>query len=477
MSYEGEIVAAPVIAGAAVVAGAALVTAAVVKGAATAVSAAGKAVNTAINTAKLSSMNRDLKNITGEVDCLDEAMQAEMNAARDECYNEYSRTVDEVAEKCSESADMDAFLNESSVALQNLNNEIREKRSEIEKKYIREIRNEIRKQSSLMKSDRTLTEQSIQRMADDMEKRKLASQSAKDTLSRADEMINAVAERYGDTKITRNAVEICRSYYDRAISEFELGNYEAALISAHSAMDAITLRVEELAVNEVQCSQRYIDIMGILNNTSELMEKFRTTEYTISKRTGDKVVTVDNFTEYYRGAYKESASKLEDVKRIISDGDFRNHSPEELEDLFTRVTEIQSEFIRETTLANERLDIERKRKATAKHLMKEYLEQGYEMVSLTDEERAVSSMDSTILKFRNPETDETVRLRLNSVDQGGHIAMTVDIEDHTDYGGNSDEVERQREELRKHTCGVIEKKTGGRMRVKQMCKNPGARLK
>lgn len=476
MSFEGEIVAAPLIIGAAAVYGGVKVTAELVKGTAAVAVAAGKAIDSAIQQAKINSVNRELNGIMSGVDSIDREMKEKMDNAREICYNNYTRTVDTIAKKCEESPDMDDFITRCNDALNTFNSEMQAKREEIEKEYIGKMKDEVRKKSNEIKVNRALTTQSIERMSDDMKKRELAKQSAQEALVRADDMINAIKSRYENSLLAKDAVEMCRRYYEQAKNQFDQKNYESALISANSVMDTVSLRVEELMEDEIKCSQRYIDVSAMIQTESELIEKFRTTEYKVKKKSGDKTVIVENFTEYYRGAYEECVKELDDIKILISDGDFRSHSPEELEELFLKASKLQKRFITETSLATERLDIERKRKSTAKHFIKEYLEQGYEMVSLTDDERSVSSLDSTILKFKNPDTDDMLIMRLNSVENGGHIAMTVDIEDFTNYEGNFDEIERKREELRIKTSNVIEKKTGGKMLVKQRCKNPGRKL-
>lgn len=473
MSYEGEILVAPIIIGAAAVYGGVKLVSGVAKGAATAALAVGNAVNSAVQTARVNSINNDLNYIMRDADKLNDEINEKMELARTECFNEYGDTIEKLAVQCSETPDMTAFLSNCQNALNSLNENMSAKRSAIENEYIENIRREITIKSGEMKMNRTKTEESIKRIADDMEKRRESMHMAQESLERAKQILDSVTARYENSPSVQKAMNYCNSMLDKAYESFESEQYESALIGANSVMDTVSLRVIELAENEIKCSQRYIDVMTLIENTSELMEKFRTAEYKVKKKGEEKTVTVDDFTVYYRGAYEKCADKISEIKKRMPLKDFRSYYPEELEDLFLQISDIQSEFLAETSLATERLDIERQRKKVAKHIIKEYVERGYETIPLTDEEKAVSSLDSMILKFRNTDSDEKTSLKLNSVQQDGHIVMSIDVEDYTEYNGSLYDIESQREAEREKTCNIIRKKTGKNFMVKQRCKNPG----
>ncbi|MCM1507910.1 MAG: hypothetical protein NC177_12380 [Ruminococcus flavefaciens] len=473
MSYEGEILVAPLIAGAAVAYGGVKLVEGVAKGVAATAVAVGNAVNSAVQTARVNSVNSDLNYITQGADRLNDVINEKMESARSECFKEYGHTVENLSSQCSKAPDMTAFLNGCRAALNQLNENMEKKRSVIENEYIGNIHREITIKSAEMKSDRNMTEESIRKIADNMEKREKLKDIALESLERAEQLLLSVSVRYENAPSANKAIAACNSMLEKAYELFENQNYEAALIGANSVMDSVSLRIAEFAENEIKCSQRYIDVMSLMESTSELMEKFRTAEYKAKKNGEEKTVRVNDFTVYYRDAYEEYAAMVSEIKESMNSENFRSYSPEELESLFLRISDIQSGFLAETSLATERLDMERRRKKVAKQFLKEYMKRGYEVIPLTDAEKAVSPLDSIILKLNNADSGEKISLKFNSVQQDGHIIMVIDIEDNTEYAGSLYDIESQREAERERNCNIIRKKSGENFMVKQRCKNPG----
>ncbi len=476
MSGESELFVVPLLLGAAAVYGGAKLAAGAVKGTAAAANAAADAITDAIQRSRVNSVERKLGALSNSVNELDHKLVQEMNAARAEALAEYSASVAEISETCSKEGDMSAFVDKCAASMSSLKANMAQKRNTLEKEYINRINEEVKVNTAELKRKRAMVTESIERISDDMEKRETFSKNASDAIASAEDMVNAIAERYKESPKCSAAVFECRQSLNSAKQSFNDGLYEAAFISANSVIDTVNLRIAELAEHEMKCSQRFVDVKTLSDTVSSLFEKFAKASYTVKKKDGDKTVEVDNFNEYYRGSYEALSDKFQNIKSRINSRDFRAFLPEELEDIAEELSTLQTDFLRETNLAFERLDTERKRKKTAKSLIKEYTEKrGYELIPLTDEEMKISSLDSTILKFRTPETGDTVKMKLNSVLSGDRICMTVDIEDRTDYEGSIAEVELQREEERDKICSTIRKTYGEKSNIKHRCKNPGVR--
>lgn len=137
----------------------------------------------------------------------------------------------------------------------------------------------------------------------------------------------------------------------------------------------------------------------------------------------------------------------------------------------------QERFLQETGLAYERLHNLLLRRETAKLLVKRYTDEGYVLIPLTEEDKAVSDLDCRIIRLAHAETGERLYLRLNAEpDADGHIVMNIGIEDHTEYEGNFFEVERARAKERETNCELLrQSNVGKQLQLRHRCTNPGVR--
>ncbi|MBR4224239.1 MAG: hypothetical protein IKR73_05465, partial [Oscillospiraceae bacterium] len=152
---------------------------------------------------------------------------------------------------------------------------------------------------------------------------------------------------------------------------------------------------------------------------------------------------------------------------------------EELTALYADADRLGEDMLRETVTAYERLHGEHMRKEMAKVLVGKYRAKGYELIPLTDEDRAVSPLDRITVRLENTETLERLELRLNSVtDESGHISMEINIVDHTVYEGSFDEIERQREQKRLEDIAALRETELARdLPMRQRCEDPGVSMK
>ena len=477
MSYSGEIVGAAVVVPVAIgvlAVGAAVKTVGL---AAKAVGAVGSAVNTAVQTARFNSVKGQLSEVTQGADALDSELDQKMGEAVSECYAQYENAVAGLSEQFSQNADTAGFVESCRKARQELEVNLRNTRRELEDNYISRINSEMLTRSAEMNTARRETEESLQHISDDMQRRDKARELAETALSEAETMISEMTVRYGSSQKCQSAAAACQELCSKSRAHMEEGLCEAALAEAFSAKSSLMTRVNDMMQSEIRSKQAFVDASAAVQAVQKLLDDHKSVSYNFERtRSGEpEVKEVADFTAYYRGSYEECRERIAALQNRLSDRDFRDFIPEELEDIAREAGSVQDTFVLETQTAYERLDCELMRRETAKLLAAKYIKLGYRPLPLTDEDKAVSPMDSIIIRLGKPETDERLYLRLNAVtDAGGSVTMNIEMEDHTEYEGSYDQIEQSRAKERQENCDLISNSNvGKKLQLRHRCKNPG----
>lgn len=477
MSYSGEISGAAVLVPLAI--GALAIGAAVktVQLAGRVVGAAGIAVNNAVQTARFNSVKGKLSEVTQGADALDEELSDKMSQAVSECYSQYEKAVSDLSEQFSQQADTTQFVESCRKARQDLEVSLRNTRRELEDNYISRINTEMHTRSAEMNAQRRSIEESIQRMSDDMQRKDKARELAEAAMVEAETMISEMTIRYSGSQKCQSAAAACEELCNKSKAHLEAGLCEAALAEAFSAKASLMTRVNDMMQSEIRSKQAFVDASAAVQAVQKLLDDHKSVSYNFERtRSGEpEVKEVADFTAYYRGSYEECRDKIAALQSRLSGRDFRDFIPEELEDIAREAGNIQDTFVLETQTAYERLDCELMRRETAKLLAAKYIKLGYRPLPLTDEDKAVSPIDSIIIRLGKSDTDERLYLRLNAVtDAGGRVTMNIEMEDHTEYEGSYDQIEQSRAKERQENCDLISNSNvGKKLQLRHRCKNPG----
>lgn len=480
MSYSGEVtgalIAAPLVIGVGAVALTAAGTAKIAK-------SVGSAVNEAAQTVRIGSIKGQLSEMTKAASEFDDELSVEMEAASQDSYRRYEETVVRLEEEFRKEPDTAAFMDACREARSELDAELTQKRRQIQDEYVSRMNEEMRKQSAIMNALRRETEESVSRISDDLARKEKARELAAEALAQAYAMIEEMKSSYGELRMCRETEKACRDIYERAMTHMEEGLFQAALTEAYSVKDTIVLRVSGMMEAQSRNRQAYIDTRALLETIIVQMEQMRQldkahgNEFTFDQtRSGEPMlIAVEDFSQYYRGAYQKLEERVQQISQRLCSEDFRDMSQEDISDAARELSELQNTFLRETSTAYERLNNELVRKETAKLLYARYKKKGYQPIPLSDEDMKVSAMDAIILRLEHKDTGERVYLNIKAVpDSEGHITMNVDIEDHSIYTGNDDEVEKARAKEREENCEAIRRSNAGKgLQLRHRCTNPG----
>ncbi len=481
MSFSGEIIALPLMVAAAGTIYAAKATVSVLKGVGEVATFGARLVHSAVQTAVVNHLSGQVKTLTSEAFSLNDDLATNMDMATRQCYADYERTLEALEEDCRKEPDMTAFLNGCQQAHQKLLSDIREKREELETTTIGGIHRQIQTAQAEMNQQRRETEESIQRIADDMERKRQTQEFTLAQIAEASAMINDFRNTYSNCEIGRQMVSVCEETLEKAKRLLDEGLFEAAMTTAYAAKDTLLLKVSDILEAECKNRQLYSDCKANLETLKKLLQQHASVSYPFNETKNGKTIVkeIEDFSFYYRGEWEQIQQQIESCERQLSGKDFRDYIPENLQDLLTQLSEIQNHFLHETSIAYERLHCELLRKETGKLLFRRYQSLGYEILPLTEEEKKISVLDSLIMNLRHTETGEEISLRLNaSSDMDGHVSMNIQMEDHTEYEGNDEEIEEARVQARTENCEVIQNSNIGKnLRLKQRCSNPDVRDK
>ena len=475
MSYSGELIAVPaVLAIEAVIQG----TSAVAKAVGSVATAGARAVHSAVQTAVVHKMQSNLGHLTENASRLNDRLAEEMEEAVSQCYADYERIVQKLEEDYAKNPDTSSFLQDCRFAQKRLYEEIQDRRTTLETTAIAGIRQAIQNGQAENERQRRTAELSIQRISDEEERRRKAGDMAVTAISETLAMAQDFRAVYGKSQLGCSASDACEASLQEARHLLEAGLPEASMISAYSARDALLLRVSEIMEAECRNRQLYADCRALVYGIHERMNQYKSISYTFREtRNGSpRQRDVPDFGIYYRGAWETVTETLHDCEVQLSK-EFHDYAPEQLQELLDRLSGLQNQFMQETELAYERLHNQLLREETGKLLFQRYRNLGYRPVPLTEEDMAISPLDALVLRLEKEDTSEKLYLRLNAVpDADGHIAMHIQMEDHTCYDGTDAEIEQAREEERLANCKAIENSSiGKQLRLKQRCSNPGVR--
>lgn len=476
MSYGGEMVAGAI---ALAVAVPLIAVGTMARSAVSVGRAAAKAAHDARQTARVNSAERELGKMTAQAEALEAQMHTEMDAAMEECYADYEHTMQELSETYRKEPDTAAFAAGCRAAHEKLCQDMREKRSVLERETIGGIQREMKIRQQTLAQERRDMQDSMQRMQDDMARRERAGELARAELAQTAQMLEDLNARCSESASGRAAYEACCRAYDKAEASLAEGLPEAALSQAYALKDTILLRVQEYMEAECRTMRLHTDCTAMLSNFRQMMQEHEKISYTFRETCSGKEreLEIEDFPRYYRGAWEQLTQELGGWQEQLTAENYRDYAPEHLMELLDRMGDWQARFMQETATAYERLHNLLLRRETAKLLVKRYAEKGYQLIPLTEEDRAVSDLDSRIIRLEHAETGERLYLRLNAeTDAEGHVAMHIDIEDHTEYEGNYFEVERARAKEREANCGMIrQSNVGKQLQLRHRCTNPGVR--
>ena len=468
MSYSGEIEAAG--------------AAALVKIAARAVghaAAAGiRAVQSAVHTKAVAGMQSRLASLTERARAADAALGSELEAAAAQCYADYAKTLTALQAACEQTSDVPAFLRDCAAARERLYGSIGEKRSGLEAGAIAAVRDAMRSGQALLRRERQETESSVQRIADNMQRKEYAGETARRVIAETAAMTEDLRLAYGTSAAGAQAVQACAALLHRAEILIGQGLCEAALTSAYAAQDAVLLHVTELMTAECRNRQLYADAVTALETAQSLLSERQGSVHFENTRSGIPVDReIADLPHYFRGAWESLEQELSGCAAILKGVHPCDHDPLVLEDVLRQLVDWQNQFAREYALAYERIGNELLRQETGRLLVGNYRALGYQLLPLTAEERAVSPLDSLLVRLGRPDTGEVLELRLNAVpDADGHITMRILTEDHTNYPGSDAEIEAARNAAREKTCDTIRNSGIGQgLYLRQRCTNPGVR--
>lgn len=475
MSYTGEMVA--------VVAAAALIipiaaTVSVARTAASVGKAAVDASREAARNARLNRASRELEKFTHKADALENEMQSKMDEAMAECYAEYTHSVQELAEICQKEPDTAAFAAGCRQAQKKLCQEMAEKRNTLERETISGIRQEMQVCQQVLAQERREMQASMERIAEEEARRERAGELARNTLAQTAQLLADLQLRCGDSEWGKAACETCRLAQEHAEQTLAQGLMEAALSQAYALNDAILQHVREHMERECRTMRLYADCTAMLAQLRE-MQKEEIVHYTFRETCSGKEreMEINDFPRYYRGAWEELQQETARMAQQLEGTSACDFAPEHLMELQDAMGAWQERFLQETGLAYERLHNLLLRRETAKLLVKRYTDEGYVLIPLTEEDKAVSDLDCRIIRLAHAETGERLYLRLNAEpDADGHIVMNIGIEDHTEYEGNFFEVERARAKERETNCELLrQSNVGKQLQLRHRCTNPGVR--
>ena len=468
MSYSGEIQAAGIMAVAAYAA----------RAVSKAAMAGVNAVRSAKQTAAVHRMESRLSSLTQNASDVCAALGSELDGAAAQGYADYAQTLAKLEQLCETSKDTAAFFRDCERARETLYRSISEKRSVLETGAVASVREAMRSGQALLQRERRETDSSMQRITDDLERRAVAGEYARQVMQETAAMAEDVRSNFGSSLTGAQAVDACTSALQQVQSLLDGGLSEAALTTAYAAQDALLQRVTELMTAECRNRQLYTDVQAALETAGALLREREICYHFEQTRTGqpaEKQIT--ELPRYFRGAWESLEQELSALAAQFSAQSMYDHDTLVLEDLLDRVNDWRIRFSAEQILAYERLHNELLRMETGRLLVQHYLSQGYRLLPLTAEEKAVSPLDSLLIRLEHPQTGAQTELRLNAVpDADGHVTMRIFTEDHTAYPGSDSEIEAARAAAREEACDTIRHSGIGKgMQLRQRCRNPGVR--
>ena len=476
MSYSGQIAISAPAAGA-VIGGllAAGAVAVVAYGVGRGVYAVGSAVADAVEQERLNKLSGELGDALAEAESIDRQMASALAAAQGKCLSEHERTLEKISEMMAQTGDSDKFIKECSKAGSELDRRMDEVHLEIEQMYRGRIESAVDKTLAQVRMKRKEIQASLEAIEDYEQKMAVAASAARQKIDQTKQTLLELKGRFSGRMCTE-AIRIVNEQLLNAERNLSEGLSEGALIDAYSAEDAVYMRVKEMITAESTMRQRYINVKGALEALINAYDKAKSADFE-SERTasGSKIEKhIDDMSVYYRGEYERIGDQIAQLSARLS-ADYMDISVSEIEDIRREINTLRDHFVQESITANERVNSESMRKETAKVLVKRYKEKGYSLIPLDESDKEYSPLDRITVRMQNDTTGERVYLMLDAVkDENGHIAMNVEIEDHTDYEGSLDEIEAAREQERLENCAALKgTKVGEGMRMKQRCKNPG----
>ncbi|MBQ5317189.1 MAG: hypothetical protein J6I96_06520 [Oscillospiraceae bacterium] len=471
MSYTGEIETVPLVAELAF--GVLSFTVGNVGRAVFGVATAPARIPDAITSARLHGVNEQLDSAMTNIFHFDEKVSAELASARADIDRQYSESLSQIQKRLESSGDTDIFIAECSAAAEKLCNDIEAAQKEFDEKYISAINTEMKKCTAETAILRRNAEDIIARAENDEKKKEAAAGYAEKMIASLRSALEVLDAR--DSKKAAEAVRLCSEQLDKAEQRLASGMSEAALIDVYSAEDAFYLRLQDILTAEATNRQRYINAKTALTQLREAYDAAKHGEMTFeSTASGTPITkTTDDMPLYFRGDYERIGGEIAVLEKML-EGSYTDIGREELADIRRRTARIGADFTACTRTAYERMHNELLRKETAKVLAARYRSKGYSLIPLTAKDKEYSPLDRIVLRFQKNGTDERLYLFLDANENGGHVNMKIDIEDHTDYEGGFDEVELAREKERKANCEAIKSSAVGKaIGLKQRCKNPG----
>ncbi len=475
MSYTGEILTGAVTLAGYALAAAATLAGTVLVGTAKLTVAAGKAVNEGIKSAKAVSLGRSLEASERNISSLDSELNANMEAARNECYRQYEEEIKKIEQLFSKKPETTSFSEACLKARQNLNEQLASEEKRINSKYIPLIRTELEKARIQAKQTRTEVESSLAKITSEQQKAEKAKVYAESMLAEVNEMLTDLRSRYSGSKKAEKMLETLESSYKRVEEFIAAEMYETALAEVYSLRDTIVLRVGEMLENELNVKGKYINAKALFDACTELLNRYKRFSFRTDKTFNGEIYTeeIENFSVFYRGDYEVWGDRLNSIGRRL-DADYTDIAEHQLIDVTEELSQWQSGFISSTIIASERLDNLYLRAETMKMLYSEYSNNGFELNGVDEE----NELDYISMDLFNPETEENVQLKFVAEKEGGHIAMNILVEDHTEYSGDEAQVEKKRVERRENISkSLAGSAMGNGISLRQRCTNPGVKLR
>ena len=462
MSYSGEIQAAGVFA-------LAMYAARSVSRAAT---AGIRAARDAQQTRMLRQMRSRLASLTGDAVKVSADLGTSLSAVAAQCHAEYAQTVAALTASCEKTPDIAGFLRECDRARAELYRHIEEQRESLESGAVAAVRDAMRRSQVILRHERQETALSMQQIADDQKRRSRAGDLAREIITETAAMLADLRDVWGKAASADACAALLRRAEELAAQELP----EAALTAAYAAQDAVLTRVTELMTAEIRTRQLHAEVMQALESAQTVLLERSTVFCFAQTRTGVPAEKeIPDLPHYFRGDWETLEQELHLLSQLPADP--LDCDPQSLADQLDRLNDWQSRFARAHACAVSRIHNELLRQETGRLLAKRWMAQGYRLLPLTAEERAVSPLDSLILRLGHPETGAELEFRLNAVqDADGNIAMQILTEDHTPYPGTDAQIEAARQSVREDTCDAIrESGIGQGMQLRQRCRNPGVR--
>ncbi len=428
-----------------------------------------KAIDSAQKTLRVAGLGENLSSVESRLNTSMDKLNNALASVSSECNANYEQSMRDINAMISREPDMTIFNEKCAQAQEILRRELAEKRAKIQNEYISEINKEIASGQMILKQTREEITASINRISEDMEKQTMAKPYAEKAIAEAEMKIEGFKNRFANSTAANQMLNELTTTLNKAKDSFASGFYTLSLEEAYIVNDAAVLRVKDMLEREIRQKQAYADAKALQLNCRNIMDKFSMAK--CENKFVAKNGTVEDFSRFYRGEFEKYETELSNISAEL-EADYRDISEERLSDIYARLGEWKTGFIKSAGLAHERMENLVFRYDSIQAVVKEFCNAGYELDDLDDS----NPLDQMTVFFRN-EDGKKLDVKFSAVLDKEHIGMVVDIDDHADYEGTDEEIENQRVGVRNDICRTLNEQSNGTVEYKQVCTNPGVTIR